>query len=396
MLFRLALLLAGSAVLLSAQDWARWGGPTGDFRIPSPYFSNWPSGGPRVLWSRPLGPGYSAIAVESGRLYTMTRRSNQELVLSLDASSGKTLWEYAETTEFRPQNLEAGHGPQAMPQVFGDLVVACGVRGKIYALAKASGRLVWKRELPGTEMGYGYSSHPVAWRDSLLVQMGGKGHAIVRLRLSDGAVIWSRHSFKNSHASPVLVSRNGRTEAVFWMSDALVGLDPDTGDLLWTEPASQALDLPIETPLLLPNHRMLLTSAYDGALMYEFSNPGPPRLLWSTDRLRAYFSVLAELNGKLYGSLGSASTTFLSEIDLNRGTVVWRSREFGRAHVLAAATSLIVLAEDGTLAMLRPPQTLGRISLLASPARTPPSFSRGMLYARDQEKIVAVSFSGKE
>lgn len=325
----------------------------------------------------------------------MTRRSGNEVVVSLDAGSGKTLWEFAADAPFRPQNPEAGHGPQSMPQVFGEMVVACGVTGKVYALDKKTGRLIWSKALEGTEMGYGYSSHPVLWRESLLVQAGGRNHAFLRLRLADGAVVWARHSFKNSHASPVLVHRESRTEAIFWMADALVGLDPDTGDLLWTVPASQLLDLPIETPLLLTNGQLFLTSAYEGGRLFDLRGSGAPHLRWSSDRLRAYYTTLAESGGRLYGTLGSASRAFLSEVDLKNGQVTWRTRDFARAHVVAAGATLILLDEDGTLALVRPPQVLGSVHLLKAPARTPPTVSGGMLYARDLEKIVAVNFSGQ-
>ena len=39
---------------------------------------HWPSSGPRVVWTRPLGEGYSAPVVENGVLYTMYGRSARQ------------------------------------------------------------------------------------------------------------------------------------------------------------------------------------------------------------------------------------------------------------------------------------------------------------------------------
>src|SRR5260370_34210951 len=93
----------------------------------------------------------------------MYRRQGQEVVISLDATSGKTLWELAYDAPFRPDNPSAGSGPRAMPQVFGDLLYAVGETGRLHALDKRTGRRVWfrdiYREFRGTEMGYGYSRH---------------------------------------------------------------------------------------------------------------------------------------------------------------------------------------------------------------------------------------------
>ena len=70
--------------------------------------NSWPAAGPKRIWARPLGEGHSAILFENGRLYTQyrplgespSRRSQEEVVAALDASSGKTIWEqrYASPT----------------------------------------------------------------------------------------------------------------------------------------------------------------------------------------------------------------------------------------------------------------------------------------------------------
>ena len=54
-------------------DWTLWGGPNRDFRVAGSdqLADSWPNEGPRKLWERELGEGYSAIAVRGGTLYTM-------------------------------------------------------------------------------------------------------------------------------------------------------------------------------------------------------------------------------------------------------------------------------------------------------------------------------------
>ena len=55
--------------------WREWGGPQRDFvtaatgLFPSTG-EKWLAASPRKVWERPLGDGYSAIAVENGVLYT--------------------------------------------------------------------------------------------------------------------------------------------------------------------------------------------------------------------------------------------------------------------------------------------------------------------------------------
>src|SRR5438046_1763486 len=54
----------------AAPEWPQWGGPHRNFKVVSGTLKeSWPAGGPKQLWSRPLGDGHSAILVDNGKLY---------------------------------------------------------------------------------------------------------------------------------------------------------------------------------------------------------------------------------------------------------------------------------------------------------------------------------------
>ena len=98
-------------------QWTQYGGPGQDFSVEdSGIAERWPDGGPRMIWSRKLGDGYSAILAEADRLYTMYRSGKNEVVISLDAKTGKTLWEYQyESTPLKGIDANYGKGPNATP-----------------------------------------------------------------------------------------------------------------------------------------------------------------------------------------------------------------------------------------------------------------------------------------
>jgi outer membrane protein assembly factor BamB len=77
------------------EDWPVWGGKNRDFIVnTSGLADSWPAAGPKRVWSRPLGDGYSSVAEEGGMLYTGFRRNSRDVITALDAATGKTLWEY--------------------------------------------------------------------------------------------------------------------------------------------------------------------------------------------------------------------------------------------------------------------------------------------------------------
>src|SRR5688572_29219288 len=98
---QLAMLLLTSMLFLtssiaSAQsiDWPQWGGPHRDFKSDAVGLAAiWPAEGPKRVWMRPMGEGYSSISASDGKLYTMYRAGEREVVIAMEAATGKTVWE---------------------------------------------------------------------------------------------------------------------------------------------------------------------------------------------------------------------------------------------------------------------------------------------------------------
>ena len=139
----LLLLISGSA---SAQTsgWPQWGGPNRNFKSDTTGLaSSWPATGPRQLWSRELGEGYSSIVAADGTLYTMYRKGEDEIVIALDAQTGKTAWEYRYSAPFlKGMDMVNGPGPHATPLIVGDFLYTAGVTGKLLCLDRRTGKLV--------------------------------------------------------------------------------------------------------------------------------------------------------------------------------------------------------------------------------------------------------------
>jgi hypothetical protein len=144
----LATVLLGAPAL--CEDWPQWGGPTRDFKVGATGLArSWPEGGPRRLWSRELGDGYSAVVAGAGRLYTLYRPVKGALASLVSRIAGSK------------DDLEAAGG----------LLYAAGSTGKLHALDAQTGAPVWARdlwgELGGRVMERGYSCSPIAWNDTV-------------------------------------------------------------------------------------------------------------------------------------------------------------------------------------------------------------------------------------
>src|SRR6516165_8662646 len=101
--------------------WTQWGGPHRNFQAEAAGLKDqWPAAGPKVIWKRPLGEGYSSTAVEGNTLYTMYGRPGEEVVAACDATTGKTLWEHANPRTFNSDAAgDMGNGPYSTPLITG-------------------------------------------------------------------------------------------------------------------------------------------------------------------------------------------------------------------------------------------------------------------------------------
>src|SRR5258708_2574889 len=118
MIRRTLLLAAGATGISNSQvvAWNQWGGPHRNFTTEASGLKpSWPASGPKVIWKRPLGEGYSSPSVEGNVLYTMYGRPGQEIVAAIDATTGKTRWEHSTPMTYRSDAPEMGNGPYATP-----------------------------------------------------------------------------------------------------------------------------------------------------------------------------------------------------------------------------------------------------------------------------------------
>ncbi len=388
-------------------NWLQWGGPRRDFIVDSPRIaSSWPGDGPRKLWSRSLGDGYAGIAVEGTTLYTAYRRETQEVIVAINVNTGETIWEYAYDNPFKSAYSEnISSGPRVMPQVIGGRLVTASATGKIHSIDKSKGRPVWSRDLygefGGTRLEFGYSCHALPYKDNLILLAGGQGAAAVSLRQKDGAVVWKNLSFTNAHSAPVLIEVDGQAQAVALLASEVIGFDPENGQLLWRHPHETQYGLAIGTPLWLPGNLLFVSSAYDGGSrviqLRQSGGKTDVKEVWANRRLQSHFGTVIRQGDYLYFSEGHNGPALMTCVNFRNGEIAWQQRGFAKAQLLAADGKLILLDEDGTLAIVevtpKELRTLAKAPLLESVSWTPPTLVGTKLYLRDRRRIMALELN---
>jgi outer membrane protein assembly factor BamB len=292
-------LLAGPT---SAQ-WPQWGGKDRNFHSSATGLAEeWPEAGPRTLWERALGAGYSSIVADGGLLFTMYRSGDDEVVVALDAKTGATEWEH------RVRTTRGSEAPNSTPTVEGDRLYTLGVSGMLCALDKSSGKLVWSHDLveeyKAKPPQYGFSASPLAYGGSLILPVGGAGYGVAAFALADGKLLWHKHDLEEVYASPILIEVEGEAQVVVLATGQVVGLSPETGELLWSEPLEGEQN--IATPVWCSDKLLCVTAGTAGSVALRFSKvDGKTRVekAWKNDEQIPQTTVV-RVGDYFYGSTG--------------------------------------------------------------------------------------------
>lgn len=121
--------------------------------------------------------------------------------------------------------------------------------------------------------------------------------------------------------------------------------------------------------------------------------------LWHNQRLQSHFSTVIRHGDYLYFTSGFNGPAFLTCVHLRSGQVAWQERGFSKGQLVKSGEKLILLDEDGTLALIEATpaglKVLVKESLLQRTSWTPPTLSGSTLYLRDRKSLMALDLAAK-
>lgn len=260
-------LAVSSAPLVANQNWSQWRGPLANGIAPE--------ANPPTIWSETQnikwkvaipGNGSATPIVWGSQIFVQTavntgRRVegaaaqqpatnggrgggqapselHQFVLLCLDRSTGKTLWQKVAREAVPHEGHHADHGfSSSSPTTDGLHVYAFfGSRG-LYCY-DLQGNLKWEKDFGDqqTRNGFGEGSSPTLHGNILFVNWDHEGadDFLVALDKATGKELWRQaREERTTWTTPFVVETGGRTEVVVSGSNKVRSYDPATGKLLW-------------------------------------------------------------------------------------------------------------------------------------------------------------------
>jgi outer membrane protein assembly factor BamB len=447
------ILLTLAASAARADDWPQWLGPKreGVWRETG-IVVKFPSGGPKVLWRTPIGGGYSGPAVAGERVYVMDRQLGQgvknpenpfakgktngvERVLCLDAADGTVVWKHEYDCYY---DISYPSGPRCTPTVHEGKVYALGGMGDLHCLDAAGGKVLWSKnfvkDYKAQPAMWGWASHPLVDGDKVICIVGGKGTTAVAFHKDTGKELWRALSVKDAgqgYAPPMIYEAGGKRQLIIWHPESVNSLNPENGQVYWTQPFRDADGKPIEirSGMTIPTPRqegdlLFLSCFYNGSLMLKLATDKPDAsVVWrsksdneqpnKTDTLHAVMCTPWLQDGHIYGVCSYGELRCLK---IENGERLWQTRKattasdrpvrWANAFIIPNGDRFFLANELGDLiiAKLSPRgyDEIDRAHLLEPTSATSgrdyvwshPAFANRCVYMRNDKEIICVSLAG--
>jgi outer membrane protein assembly factor BamB len=403
-------LLAGASV--TAADWPGWRGAGRDgVSTESGLLKEWGPEGPPLLWSaRGLGGGFSSVAVDSQRIYTMGDTGGDQHVVALSRDDGRILWKM----RVGPAWSDQRGGPRSTPTVDGDRLYALGSEGDLVCLETATGREAWRRSLPrdfGGEMmsRWKWSESPLVDGERLVFTPGARDAALVAVDKRSGREIWRAAVpdlgpiGRDGAAYSSIVTSNGAgvKQYVQLLGRGLVGIRASDGTFLWGYNRVANRVANVATPIVQGSQVFASTGYQTGAVLLALERAGDgvaARELYFLDSktLQNHHGGLVLVDGHVYAGHGH-NKGFPICVELASGKVAWggdiRNAGTGSAAVTYADGHLYFRYENGVVLLIEAsPSAYREKGSFTIPNVTDPSWPHlaiadGRLYVREQDAL---------
>lgn len=383
--------------------WPQWRGPSRDSHLPkSP---PWPEDLATLTleWRVDLGPGYSGPIVWGQWVFvTETEAKTDEVVRALDRATGRELWRAKWPGALCVPFFAKKNGDwiRATPACDGESLFVAGMRDVLICLDIETGAERWRVDFSaklGTPApSFGFVCSPLVVGEHVYVQAGA---GFVKLNKRTGEIIWRTlidgGGMDSAFSSPVAATISGVPQLVVQMRERLAGVDPESGDVLWSQVVPSFRGMNILTPTVFDDG--IFTSSYKNKTFFYRVDKHDSALRVSeawTAKAQGYMSSPVIIDHYAYLHLANGRACC---IDLKKGNETWRTDSFGEYwSMVANRDRILALDQRGELLLIaadpREFRLLDRKEVASAEAWAHLAVSGDMVFVRDLDGISAFAW----
>jgi outer membrane protein assembly factor BamB len=198
--------------------------------------------GQNVLWKAALPKAdnpYSSPIVKGDRMIVTLamNKTREHHVLCFDKNSGKPLWDTVVPAGLWVlSDLRGGYGAPTPAADERRIYVLFG--SAVMAALDFEGKILWRIDLPRRDFDVAIGCSPLLFGETIILQadMIKKQSSLIAFEKTNGEIRWEikRPEVDFAHSTPTLVSVGERPLMLVAASNALQGVDPSNGQVVWS------------------------------------------------------------------------------------------------------------------------------------------------------------------
>jgi len=349
-----------TATPVAAGDWPQFHGPRRDnISTETGLLKRWPEGGPKLLWTaRGLGHGFASISVKDGGIYTAGNIGDHTVVTAL-GTGGKTQWQVKCGGAWTRRGLYPG--TRGTPTLDDGRFYYETPLGDVVCLDAGSGKKLWGMNIlsrfQGENIRWALSESLLIDGDRLICCPGGSEGGVVALDKRTGKVVWKcKTGDRAGYASPIVVEYKGLRMIVTMTLKALIGVEAETGKLLWRDEHLSYADENVFRPIYHDGHVFVSTVAA-GSRKWKINvqaKTASVQEVWRSKYMDNHHGGVVLLDGHLYGSSCAYNRNKWLCLDWQSGKALYVDAGVGKGSLTVADGMLYILGERGTMGLVIP------------------------------------------
>ncbi|MDB2346526.1 PQQ-binding-like beta-propeller repeat protein [Verrucomicrobiales bacterium] len=390
------------------QDWTGWLGPERNARVAGAAFpANW-NGELEQVWKVEVGTGHGTPIVVGEHVWQHARPNGSEVVTCLKLATGKQVWQEGKPVAFKIGGGGElhGKGPKSSPVYADGRIFTKSITGVLTARDAMTGKLLWqkdyRRQFRPNQPYWGVSVSPLVDGDQVVTYLGNdKEGSLFAFDAATGDFVWRLGEDATAYSSPIVVEIEGVRQIVHWNREDLIGVESQTGKLLWK----------FHWPYRGNNQNTATPTYHNGFVIVGGEGRGiksiePKRVgdrwivseSWHQKEVSLDTSSTIQHEGRLYGISEYKRGQFFC-LDPKRGKVLWltQGREGDHASFLSVGDRLLALTTGGMLKVLKGNSEAydeeREVEVADGSTWAPPVFLRDGLLIKTENELIRWRFS---
>jgi outer membrane protein assembly factor BamB len=384
-----------------SQDWPQWRGMNRDskvtgFKAPAA----WPAE-LKQAWKVTVGFSDATPVLSANKIYLNTRQGDQEVILCLDAATGKELWKnsYAAIAVTGP-SASQHPGPRGTPAVSNGKIVTFGASGILSCLDASTGKLVWRKENPTNAFpAFFTGTSPLIVDGMCIIHLGKKDDGqVIAYDLNSGNEKWKWAGEGPSYSSPSVMTIDGKKLLIVITEKNIMALGLTDGKQLWqiATPVQQRFYNCVSP--YIDGQNIYLSGQGTGtkAIRVEKSgNEYVTKELWSNTEVGAKWNTPVLKDGFLYGFTDQKRIYCLNAAT---GQTAWIDNAVNSdfSTIVDCGSVIIGLTSTDNLLVLKPDgkaySEIVKYKVSDTPIYAYPVISGNNIYIKDAETLMKYGF----